>query len=338
MKYFILFSCILFLIYSAGFYKHKQNNISFMDRDFTTAIKGIAIISVIWAHASHTLGINGVQFLAGIGVSLFLICSGYGLEMSYKKNGLCDFWKKRFLNVAVPFWVVELIGLIIVNKFTLKKYLLDFFFIKSSTAYGWYMQYIVICYLLFFLVKKIFGKSSSKNQLAIMFILFGLWFVLDSVFFANPSMPSLRARQMFAFPMGMFIAQQRVKIEEKANGFLPIALFAVTGLLFTSITQIGFVRELPYILTNVLSLLTVVPLALAVLLVGLKFPILFRNHSVIWLGLISYELYLVHAFTLKLVKPSIISVVLFIGLTFILAYLLHLIIGLKNKALKVYFF
>lgn len=46
------------------------------------------------------LSVGGIQFIGGIGVALFLICSGYGLEVSYEKNGLKDFWMKRMLGVC----------------------------------------------------------------------------------------------------------------------------------------------------------------------------------------------------------------------------------------------
>ena len=42
---------------------------------------------------------------------------------------------------------------------------------------------------------------------------FAIWFVLESVFFANPDMPFLRARQMLSFPAGVLLAVNKYKIE-----------------------------------------------------------------------------------------------------------------------------
>ena len=42
---------------------------------------------------------------------------------------------------------------------------------------------------------------------------FTIWFVLESVFFANPDMPFLRARQMLSFPAGVLLAVNKYKIE-----------------------------------------------------------------------------------------------------------------------------
>lgn len=51
-------------------------------------------------------------------------------------------------------------------------------------------------------------------------------------------------------------------------------------------------------------------------------------------GIISYEIYLVHAFTLEFVKADTIRTVLFMFTTLIMAYLLNLVIGLRDSFLK----
>ena len=181
-----------------------------MDRNYTTAIKGFSILTVVWAHSGARLSVGGIQFIAGIGVALFLICSGYGLEISYEKNGLQGFWKKRLLGVCLPFWLVEVAGLLITGTFSVRTYLLDFFFLKPATGYGWFMGYIVICYLIFYAVKRF---VPVKKRRAVLVGAFVAWFVLESVFFANPDMPFLRTRQMLSFPCGVLLAKHKGKIE-----------------------------------------------------------------------------------------------------------------------------
>ena len=153
MKYFAFLTILIFISYILGFIK-KPTSFDWMDRSFTTAIKGFSILTVVWAHTGARLGVGGIQFIAGIGVSLFLICSGYGLEMSYQKNGLKGFWKKRLLGVCLPFWLVELIGLLVTGSFTIEKYVLDAFFLKPATSYGWFMGYIIVCYFIFYAINN----------------------------------------------------------------------------------------------------------------------------------------------------------------------------------------
>lgn len=210
MKYFALLTSLIFVSYLLGFIK-KPEKYQWMDRNYTTAIKGFSILTVVWAHSGARLSVGGIQFIAGIGVALFLMCSGYGLEISDEKNGLKGFWKKRLLGVCLPFWAVELVGLLATSTFSIKAYLLDFCFLKPATSYGWFMGYIVICYLIFYAVKMLI--KDRRMQMVALFGLFAIWFVLESIFFANPDMPFLRARQMLSFPVGVLLALNKDKVE-----------------------------------------------------------------------------------------------------------------------------
>ena len=93
---------------------HKQKdavgNIVFMGQDYTQMLKGIAIIIIMLGHCSG-LWVCGrlLTPFGGIGVSLFLIMSGYGLNESYLKRGLGGFWKKRFSKVYIPYIIAALI-------------------------------------------------------------------------------------------------------------------------------------------------------------------------------------------------------------------------------------
>lgn len=211
MKYFAFLTLSIFVAYLLGFVR-KPEKFQWMDRNYTTAIKGFSILTVVWAHSDARLGVGGIQFIAGIGVALFLMCSGYGLEISYEKNGLKGFWKKRLLGVCLSFWVVDLVGLLITGTFSVKIYLLDFSFLKSATGYGWFMSYIVICYLVFYTVKRFL--SDRKIQSKILFGAFAVWFILDPVFVANPDMSFLQVRQMLSFPCGVLLAMNKDKIEQ----------------------------------------------------------------------------------------------------------------------------
>lgn len=103
MKYFAFLTLFIFVTYLLGFAK-KPEKFQWMDRNYTTAIKGFSILTVVWAHSGAMLLVGEIQFIAGIGVALFLMCSGYGLEITYEKNGLKGFWKKRLVGVRIPFW------------------------------------------------------------------------------------------------------------------------------------------------------------------------------------------------------------------------------------------
>lgn len=229
MKYFAFLTSLIFVCYLLGFIK-KPEKYQWMDRNYTTVIKGFSILTVVWAHSGAKLSVGGIQFVAGIGVALFLMCSGYGLEVSCEKNGLNDFWKKRVLGVCLPFWGVELVGMLVTGTFYVKTYLLDFCFVKPATGYGWFMGYIVICYLIFFTVKRLI--RDGRVQMIALFGAFAIWFVLESLFFVNPSMPFLRARQMLSFPSGIFFAVNKERLEQTLTKTKNILILTVGGGLY----------------------------------------------------------------------------------------------------------
>ncbi len=328
MKYFALLTFLIFASYLLGFIK-KPEKYQWMDKNYTTAIKGFSILTVVWAHSGARLSVGGIQFIAGIGVALFLICSGYGLEISYEKNGLKEFWKKRLLGVCLPFWTVELVGLLATRTFSIKTYLRDFCFLKPATSYGGFMGYIVICYLIFYAVKILI--KDNRMQMGALLGVFAIWFVLESVFFANPDMPFLRARQMLSFPTGVLLAVNKDKIERtltKAKNILILTGGGIVCLLFMAITQLNVVKNLPYLVSNAMALLTCLPMAIGIMVLGKSFSGLFENKMLAVTGKISYEIYLIHAFTLGIVKPSIVSVFVFVVVTYIFAYILH--IGIRK--------
>ena len=102
-----------------------------------------------------------------------------------------------------------------------------------------------------------------------------------------------------------------------------------------AITQLSAVKNLPYLASNALALVTVLPLGIAVLVFLNVFKGVLKSWMLIGTGMISYEIYLV-AFTLGLVKGSLFWISVFVVTTAVLAMLLHFALKLldvkKQKA------
>lgn len=87
-----------------------------------------------------------------------------------------------------------------------------------------------------------------------------------------------------------------------------------------------------------MALLTCLPMAIGIMMFGKSFNGLFENKILKIAGTISYEIYLVHVFTLGIVKPSVIAVIAFVVVTVTLAYLTYFIIGkMKNGKFNNYY-
>jgi peptidoglycan/LPS O-acetylase OafA/YrhL len=83
-----------------------------------------------------------------------------------------------------------------------------------------------------------------------------------------------------------------------------------------------------------MALFTVLPLAIAVLTFTACFQRVVNNRLFLLSGGISFEIYLVHAFTLSLVEQNMVRVLLFILITFVLAWITHFVVGWVNKKIK----
>lgn len=341
MKMFMSFTIILFVCYMLGMIRSNGIECSdFMSRDYTTVLKGVAVLTVVWAHAGAAMSIGSIQFIAGMGVALFLICSGYGLEMSYQKKGLHGFWVRRFLRLCIPYWIVVLGGLLIEGTFSFYTLTNSIMFIMPGRG-NWYIKYIVICYLLFYVMKITCERKEffKQNEIMIWFCIFAIWFVLDSIYFADPVIPFLQARQMLCFPGGILISKCKTQIDDwiaSASGSwkLHLIMWLSIGVVCMGITQLPPVKALPHIISNIASLATVLPLALAVMVTAKFIPRLFNNNFFKYCGVVSYEVFLIHSYTLPMIKPAIREQIMFILITFALSVVLHVICGFVDRYIR----
>lgn len=267
-----------------------------MNRNYTTILKGISIIFILWGHVGAKLGVEGIQFIAGIGVTLFLICSGYGIMYSYMLKGLDNYWIKKLLKVIIPFYIVEIFGLLFIKEFSFNLLIKDLLFIQAATSYGWYMGYILICYFIFWTIMKIGRNLNISKRIILILLTFIVWFIVDSVFLANPAMPFLRARQMLSFPLGILLGY--VSFKKQNNFYRSISKSILimmmlgcilVGIVTVLITQFEVIKKLPYIMSNVLALITCLPLAIGIMLFIILFPFLFKNIFLNRLGWIGYN-------------------------------------------------
>ena len=109
----------------------------------------------------------------------------------------------------------------------------------------------------------------------------------------------LQAEQSLGFITGIWMSEHKGKlnnlVKEKKYMVRIILVFLFVGILTLAIKQLPFVRE--YSGTPIYSIVQLFikwPLSLAILLGAVWTPALLRNPFIIFSGVISYELYLVH--------------------------------------------
>lgn len=160
-------------------------------------LKGIAILFVLIGHIGNYSGKTWFTPLGGIGVAIFLFCSGFGLMASYYQKGLKSFWKNKLLSIYLPYLLVEIIASFILRRNPVD-IILDLAFIKVQNPLGWYMQYLLCCYFLFWLACKYIENKKIR------FMFWSVVAVLSFFLFSN-----LRGEQAVSFLSGLIYSEYR---------------------------------------------------------------------------------------------------------------------------------
>lgn len=309
-----------------------MKRIEFMSKNHTILLRAFAILIIILSHIVNG-NISVFTPLGGIGVSIFLILSGYGLEESYKKNGLKNFWKKKFINVYLPFFVLNVVYFLLISIFpaicdksvSFKDAILSLLFIKRYHGYFWYLEYLFICYFIFWAVNL--SKADSKLRLIIFWVISIVgFFVFDD---------RQMVQQTGAFVLGITMSDGLKKLWQqlKDSRYIYGLLFLGLGVLAMCIKQIGAFRAMQdTLIFDFLQLCNKILPGFAIVL--LSYPIVnkFNLNCFYGIGLASYELYLVHAYTTTYAQSyTVKGILIFIVATIIGTYLLNRLIRLQNK-------
>lgn len=297
--------------------RRKTNEIK-LSTELTSELKGFALLAVVFSHIGYFL-VDDHRFLfplsvsAGVGVNLFLFLSGYGLthSMLHKASSLLEFYKKRVTRIFIPLWIV-LIALFLIDRFFLHiSYpvleMVESFFGFFPVASLYYnvnspLWYITLTLFFYFIFPLVFSKKrpivSSLLITAIAFIVSRLPLPVDHAVQESYQM------HLFAFPLGVFCAglflskiptvdrlSQNVQdfFTKKAWGSYLVRgiLFALIFWFFAQTSIDGDIGKGVWIeqRTSLLNMFSVILLFL------LK-P--FKTTALNLVGMLSYEMYLIH--------------------------------------------
>lgn len=235
---------IVFIFFPAGIcwgIRRREGAGALLEKEDVVAVKGVAACFVILGHLLRALGtsvvisplLNSFTVLGGMGVLLFFFVSGYGLFKGYgHRKPSFMFWRKRIANMFLPFLMIQLFfgGVSMWQNKTsdLGKML------RSSLLDAWFIDVILIQYLLFFLA-WIFSTGNRERHVFLCFIFSA---ALAAVFYFC----GCNARWyngLLLFPAGMLAAYKEQKIgmflQDRWYGCVLITgvLFLVFGGIFT---------------------------------------------------------------------------------------------------------
>ena len=282
-----------------------------MSREHTTLIKGIAITLVVMCHMGGMFDIRYLTPFGGIGVALFLICSGYGLVSSYEKNGLNNYWSKKIQTVYVPYALIQICTWMLERDKEIKVLIQDLLIVGSEHPYGWYMKILLFWYIMFYILARL--NLISKDKLFIIYLI-SIMILLSN--------NELWAEQAFSFVSGLSIAYYKQYVK-KDSIYIP-AILLLIGLVFLGVKQLSLIRDGHYIIFNCTQLGIKLPIAYSLILYSYKFNNIIRKDVVNIIGNLSYYIYLIHGYTIVIINNvSYTNIILFIVITIVISYIFN---------------
>ena len=294
--------------------------------DFIDFAKGFAILSIVVFHFSqpYVLGIwEKAIMIGGSGAHLFFILSGFGLGLSKRVNA-STFYKKRFIKILIPYYIV-IITIYVINlifpfykDITLYTLFGHLFFYKmfdesimTSLGYHfWFLSTIIQFYMVFPLLVLMRDKMSSLGFIATtLLISVSYWITVTYFDLADERIyNSFFLQFLWEFSVGMLLAKlykeknKRIWVQPNLllmfvaiGGILLMALMALkggrVGQTFNDIpASIGYASFAAFVFS--VSSSVIKPL----------------KRFLIFIGNISYEFYLIHMIIYLLLNSIIVEI------------------------------
>lgn len=274
--------------------------------DVVNFLRGYSISTIVIMHLVGMLGISGIWEKAaafgGAGVHVFILCSGFGLYLSYlrKPLGYIAFLKKRFTRIYMPMavlcvatavwmacmgreWFIPLWGNLLLFKMFVPE-------LESSMGgQMWFVSTIIQFYLAWPLIVKLFNIRGGVKLALIISLLWST--IVGLLGFAEERVwNSFFLQYLWEFCLGMKMAEiyhDNPKALEVPRWKYLLTL-CVAGVGLTGI--MGFAGWPWKLYNDIPSLMGYMSLALIIYKVGIK-PL---NRLLEWTNRFSYEWYLVH--------------------------------------------
>ena len=239
------------------------------------------MLLIIVGHISGTMGTVVFSPLPATGVTLFLLVSGYGLNESYKSRGLAGFWMRRVRRVIVPYFFVIVVYRLCKGYLEPLPFLLDV--VGLDTTY-WFVEYIVYWYIAFYVTSRLLLRWRVMAMVAV-----GLVMLL--------TLESLEAGQSFSFVAGVVASQCSGQLRLKSRRWWLWTLLAamIVGIGFLGVKQLPVLRaHIGEVVYDVVHMCHNLGFAVAVVAFFAVSRRACRSRFLLFIGAISYELYLIH--------------------------------------------
>lgn len=306
-------------------------------------LRGYSIFTIALMHlvmGSVTGVLSKAVVFGGAGVHVFILCSGFGLYLSYLKKplGYGEFLKRRFGKVWVPYAIAVLLWgvwyLISKGYFPTKEVASHLFLYKMfsseldiSLCYPyWFISTIVQFYLFWPMIVKAYRMRWGGQ---ILFVISLLWSTIVGVHGLEEERPwsSFFLQYLWEFGLGMWIAERCMMADGRGKMLMDIRNYRWSWLLAGAVGGMGLSALMAWnggilkLYNDIPSLIGYLSVALLIYKVGIKVV----NRFFEWANSFSYELYLLHSLVFVVTTyllASVLPVYARLFIAFVAAYLL----------------
>ena len=318
-----------------SFYCSKLAQGHFFSKDYTTVLKGLCSLIVIYVHVRepfcNTLQ-DAIGSFAYVCVTLFFLVSSYGMMLSVerKKEYLRYFWRNRLIALLIPAFLINVVsfGLGFINRGTNTISIL--FFLNEYVAV--LLQWCLWFYIVMWCKKRWFPKKKILTD----------WILITGVIisslciylFVNGENYALTGwcfeRMGLAWGVLLYRYFNTIVDWMDEHRLIKVIILTLLGL----ILGIAYLKYKPVYFWGEYLLKIILGVTLIALLFSATSNRQFNDKISLWLGNVSYEVYLSHGIvmsSLALWLPTSIDSGLFILMTVIVTLILSTIVHSIGK-------
>ena len=265
----------------------------------TTCFRGILAIIVVLSHMELTT-FNYFNGFGIIGVSGFFFLSGYCLFEGLKNTANylkgINFIFKRLITVLIPYYICLILYIAILhNNFNLTTIIQSILLVNYTVvSYSWYVAVILIFYLAFYIIFK-FSRNIKHG--IIIFLIFNLIYMIIAKIIVQQRYIFCSS---YCFSLGLLYSYYIKDINKILKNINIKILFLVTTIIFTIYLMLNFKFNFNSAFETLYTLGLPAIFTIWFLLFFSIFN--FGNKFNLFLGKISYEIYLLQGLVFNVLK------------------------------------